>query len=68
MLNDAVVKEQYQVKILIWFAALEDLDDNVYINRIWENIGENIKNVAKLSPGLYDLKRHKPCFDEECST
>jgi hypothetical protein len=42
-LNDAIVKEEYQIKISNRFAALENLDDNVDINRAWENIRENIK-------------------------
>jgi hypothetical protein len=37
-LNDAEVKEQYQVKITNRFAALENFDDNVNMNRAWENI------------------------------
>jgi hypothetical protein len=42
-LNDAEVKEQYQVKITNMFAALENFDDNVDMNRARENIRENIK-------------------------
>jgi hypothetical protein len=42
-LNDAEVKEQYRVKITNKFAALENFDDNVDMNRAWENIRENIK-------------------------
>jgi hypothetical protein len=42
-LNDAEVKEQYQVKIKNRFAALENFDDNMDMNRAWENIRENIK-------------------------
>jgi hypothetical protein len=42
-LNDAEVKEQYQVKITNRFAALENFDENVDMNRAWENIRENIK-------------------------
>jgi hypothetical protein len=37
-LNDAEVKEQYQVKITNSFAASENFDDNVDMNRLWENI------------------------------
>jgi len=37
-LNDVEVKEQYQVKISNRFAALENLDDDVDINRAWESI------------------------------
>jgi hypothetical protein len=28
---------------------------------------ENIKISAKVSLGYYELKKHKPLFDEECS-
>jgi hypothetical protein len=42
-LNDAEVKEQYQVKITNGFAALENCDDKVDMNTAWENIRENIK-------------------------
>jgi hypothetical protein len=37
-LNDAEVKEAYQVKITNRFAALENFDDNVDMNTAWENI------------------------------
>jgi poly-beta-hydroxyalkanoate depolymerase len=37
-LDDAEVKEQYQVRIRNRFAALEDFDDNMTMNRAWENI------------------------------
>jgi len=40
--------------------------DGEDINRAWENIKENIKTSAKESLGLYELKQHKPWFDEEC--
>jgi hypothetical protein len=66
-INDAEVKEQYQAKITNRFAALENFDDNVDINRAWENIKENIKTSAKESPGHYELQQHKPWFDDECS-
>jgi hypothetical protein len=46
-LNDAEVKEQYQVKFTNRFAALENFDDNMDMNRAWENIRENIKTSAK---------------------
>lgn len=35
-LNDAVVKEQCQVKISNKFVALENLDADMDINRAWE--------------------------------
>jgi hypothetical protein len=39
----------------------------VDINRAWQTIRENIKISAKESLGYYELKKHKPWFDEECS-
>jgi hypothetical protein len=33
----------------------------------WETIRENIKFSAKESLGYYELKKHKPWFDEGCS-
>jgi hypothetical protein len=39
----------------------------VDINRACENIGENIKISATDSLGHYELKQHKPWFDEEYS-
>jgi hypothetical protein len=38
------------------------------INRAWETIGQNIKISAKESPGYHELKKHKPWFDEGCSS
>jgi hypothetical protein len=66
-LNDAEVKKQYQVKITNRFAALENFDDNIGMNRALENIRENIKTSAKESLGHYKLQLHKPWFVDECS-
>jgi len=59
------VRKQCQVKISNRFAALENLSGSQNINRAWENTEENIKTRAKESIGEYELKQHKPCFDEE---
>jgi hypothetical protein len=48
-------------------AALEHLEAEVEINTASETIRENINFSAKDSLGDYDLKKHKPWFDEECS-
>jgi hypothetical protein len=48
-LNEAEGKEQYQAEISSRFAALENLDAEVDINRAWETITENIKISAKES-------------------
>jgi len=45
---------------------LEILNDSKDIKRAWESIKENIKNSAKNSLGLYELKQHTPWFHEEC--
>jgi len=47
-------------------AALDSLRDSEDINMAWENIKENITSSAKESLGLYEMKQHKPWFDEEC--
>ncbi|PNF34812.1 hypothetical protein B7P43_G03788 [Cryptotermes secundus] len=66
-LNEVQGKEQYCVEISHRFAALENLDTEVDVNKTWETIRENIKMSAKESLGYYELKKHKPWFDEGCS-
>ena len=65
-LNELEVRKQYQIEITNRFAALKNLSNGEDINRAWENIKENIKNSAKDSLGLHELKQHKPWFDKEC--
>jgi hypothetical protein len=66
-LNDVEGKEQFCVQVSNGFAALEDLDTEVEINSAWETIRENIKISARESLGHFELKKHKPWFDEGCS-
>jgi hypothetical protein len=66
-LNELEGREQYQIKISNRFVVLEKLNDSEDIHRVWENIKEIIKSSAKESLGPYELKQHKPWFDEECS-
>jgi hypothetical protein len=66
-LNEVEAKEQYHVEVSNRFASLEDFDTEVEINSIWETIRENINILAKKSLGYYELRKHKPWFDEECS-
>jgi hypothetical protein len=66
-LNEAEGKEQYHVQISNRFASLELLGEEVDINGAWETIRENIKISAKDSLDYYELKKHKPWFDEGCS-
>jgi hypothetical protein len=39
----------------------------VEINSDWETIRENITISAKKSLDYYELRKHKPWFDERCS-
>ena len=45
---------------------MENLNVDEDVNRVWENIKENIKTSAKVSLGLHEWKQHKPWFDKEC--
>jgi hypothetical protein len=63
-LNEVEGKEQYCVEISNRYAALENLDAEVNVNKAWEPIRENIKISAKGSLGYYELKKNKPWFDE----
>jgi len=65
-LNEPQVREQYQIEITNRFAALENLNDYEDVNRIWENIKENIQTAAEESLGVHELKQNKPWFGEEC--
>jgi hypothetical protein len=56
-LNDAEGKVQYQIKISNRSEALENLDDNVDINKAW--LRKYDKIPANESPGYYELKQHK---------
>jgi hypothetical protein len=66
-LNDVGGKEQFRVEVSNRFAALKDFDAEVEINSAWETIREKIKTSAKESLGYFELKKHKPWFDEGCS-
>jgi hypothetical protein len=66
-LDDAEVKEKYQVEISNRFADLESSDESFDINNAWDSIRENIKTSAKDNLGYQKLKHNKPWFDDECS-
>jgi hypothetical protein len=66
-LNKAENKQNFCVEVSNRSAALEDLDAEVEINSAWEIIREIIKMTAKESLGYFELKKHKPWFDEGCS-
>ena len=58
-LKEPEVKEKYQIEIKNRFAALENSNVDEDVNRVWENIKENIKTSAKESLGLHEWKQHK---------
>ena len=63
-LKEPEVKEKYQIEIKNRFAALENSNVDEDVNRVWENIKENIKTLAKESLSLQDWKQHKTWFDK----
>jgi hypothetical protein len=63
-LNDVEGKEQFRDEVSNRFAALKDLEAEVDINSAWKMIGENIRISGKESIGYYELKKHKPWFNE----
>jgi hypothetical protein len=56
-INKVESKEQYCVEISNSFAALENLDAEVDINRAWVTIREDIKISGKESLCYYELER-----------
>jgi hypothetical protein len=66
-LYDVEVKEQFRVEVSNRFATLDDLNAKVEINSAWETVRERITVSAKESLGYFELKKHKPWFEEGCS-
>jgi hypothetical protein len=64
-LKELEIKEKYQIEIKNMFAALENLNVDEDVNRVWENIKETNKTSGKESLGLHEWKQHKPWFDKE---
>jgi hypothetical protein len=48
------------------FTALENLDAEVDINRALKTIRQNNKISVRDSIGHYEMKKHKPQFNEGC--
>ena len=53
LVKELEVKEKYQIEITNRFAALENWNVDEDVNRVWENIKENIKTAAKENLGLH---------------
>jgi hypothetical protein len=66
-MNDVEDREQYRVWISNRFEASEIVDNEGNINKSWKIIRENITISAKESLLYYELKQHKPRFEEEYS-
>jgi hypothetical protein len=45
----------------------DDDDDDADTRSVWKSIRENIKASEKDSIGYYEMKQHKPWFDDDCS-
>jgi hypothetical protein len=65
-LSEVEVRKRCQINISYMFAALENINVSDDINRAWRSFKANSRFSAIESLGLYELKRHKPWFDEEC--
>jgi hypothetical protein len=66
-LNEVEGRERYRFEVPNRFAALEGFDAEVdRWTGAWTAIRENIKISAKESLGHFELKKHKPWFDEGC--
>jgi hypothetical protein len=65
-LNEVNGKETYRVEFSNRYAALANLDTEVDSNSVLEIIGGNSKISAKENLISYELKKHKPRFDEGC--
>jgi restriction endonuclease S subunit len=65
--NEVEGKGQFRVEVSSRFSALENLDAEVDINSAWETTRENIKMSVRNSLGYFELKKHKPWFNEGCS-
>ena len=63
-IRDLEFRTQYEMKFSNRFLVLENLNDSGDINLAWKNIQQNIQTSAKDSLGIYELKQHKPWFDE----
>ena len=64
--SELEVRKQYQIKISKRFCSFGELNDSKDLNRARKNIKQNIITSVKDSQGLYEIKRHKPGFDEGC--
>jgi len=53
-LQELEVKKKYQIEITNRFAALENSNFDEDVNRVWENIKENIKTSANVRLGLHE--------------
>ena len=57
-LKELEVKEKYQIEITNRFAALENLNVDEDVYRVWKNIKENLETAAKETLGLHEWKQH----------
>jgi hypothetical protein len=61
------VKSNFTLGFQTGLELLEDLGAEVEINSAWETIKEKIKISAKEGLGYFEMKKHKPWFNERCT-
>jgi hypothetical protein len=67
-LKEVEGKEQYRVENSNRSAVLENLHAAVHINKAWETtIRVYIKISTRQNLCCYEMKKHKPWFEERCS-
>lgn len=59
MLNDVVVKQKYQVRLVKGLAFLKNLGTDIDISGAYQSIIQNVKVSAKLRLGYYTSVQHK---------
>jgi hypothetical protein len=52
-----------QIGLQLWKIFYTEVE----INSAWETTRQNIKIAAKERLGYFELKKHKPWFNEKCS-
>jgi hypothetical protein len=67
VLNDVVVKQEYQVRVVNGFAVLKTLGTDIDISGAYQSIMQNVKISAKVRLGCYTSVQHKFRFHEEYS-
>jgi hypothetical protein len=66
-LNEVAGKQQNWPGRLTGLQLSKNINHHVQSNKFWKFMRENVTISAKNYLGCYELKKHKPWFDEGCS-